>query len=445
LELVEDKILDSSRSDEEDLPEQRERILENLSALSSNIAELDQPERFNDAATLIYLEDIQSVLEEKEALVVINEAIEIISEVIKVTLISKDSFETIDIYAYGSLSEDIEAVRDSVSLNYLGRPTNRFAHDPAFWIWDQLFGRFETIKSKGMDTINFVSTGFLDNLPFSLLITEYPADKGFFSDYAWAYKSYSFNRIPSVRAFYTPRISRIPTSKQRNFLGVGDPLFNSEDTLRRSLSVVEENVNLPVDLSSLGALPDTRRELETLSSFFAPPPASRILLGAEATESAIKNTDLSGYSAIVFATHAILPGELPGVEEAALVLSVEDPANDSLLYISEIAQLDINADLVILSACNTYTEDPLNDGGLSSLATGFLAAGTRSLLATHWPVNSEVTTFLTTSIVRNYFESESEGVYSALRKTIDAARSKFGWDHPAYWSPFSVVGDGLAH
>ncbi|MBT3910341.1 MAG: CHAT domain-containing protein, partial [Rhodospirillaceae bacterium] len=117
------------------------------------------------------------------------------------------------------------------------------------------------------------------------------------------------------------------------------------------------------------------------------------ILGLEATEFRIKQAILDRYRVIAFATHSLVAGDITGVSEPSLVLTPPKTGtilDDGLLTASEIAQLKLNADMVILSACNKAAADGTPGAeGLSGLAKAFFYAGSRSLLVTHWPVFSD--------------------------------------------------------
>jgi CHAT domain-containing protein len=151
-----------------------------------------------------------------------------------------------------------------------------------------------------------------------------------------------------------------------------------------------------------------------------------------------------------FATHGLVAGEVKRLAEPALVLTPPgegtDPAeleqDDGLLTASEVAQLKLNADWVILSACNTAAGDGGDGEALSGLARAFFYAGARAQLVSHWPLNSDAAVKLTTRI----FEQKSDvGRAGALRAAMLATIDEGGRAaHPSYWAPFVVVGEGRA-
>ncbi len=170
-----------------------------------------------------------------------------------------------------------------------------------------------------------------------------------------------------------------------------------------------------------------------------------MILGADATEQRVRATDLSRYRIITFATHGLLPGELTCQNEPALALAPPATAtggDDGLLDASEVATLKLDADWVVLSACNTAGPDgSLGGESLSGLTRAFLYAGARALLVSQWTVASNPTVELTTGM---FAAAKDAGVgkAEALRRSQAALRAKPATAHPFFWAPFVLVGDG---
>ena len=118
--------------------------------------------------------------------------------------------------------------------------------------------------------------------------------------------------------------------------------------------------------------------------------------------------------------------------------------DDGLLTASEAAALSLNADLVILSACNTAAGDGKTGGeALSGLARAFLYAGSRALLASHWYVNSHAAVELVTGTFAETAQSPGIGRAEALRRAMASRIAAGGYRaHPSYWAPFVLVGEG---
>lgn len=200
-------------------------------------------------------------------------------------------------------------------------------------------------------------------------------------------------------------------------------------------------------VKSLPSLPDTKDELEALQRAIGGG-SSLLLLQNEATEANLRaRTDLADYGVLVFATHGLIGGDLAGLTEPALVLTPPERAtvqDDGLLTASEISTLSLNADWVILSACNTASGE-VDGEGLSGLAKAFFYAGSRALFVSHWPVVSDAAVKLTTAMFRAQADAPGIGKAEAHRRAIHAVMTDADnpmYAHPLFWAPFVVVGDG---
>jgi CHAT domain-containing protein len=174
-----------------------------------------------------------------------------------------------------------------------------------------------------------------------------------------------------------------------------------------------------------------------------------ILLGDGATETALRAKPLDQYAVLYFATHGMLPGELHCQAQPGLVLSPPStPAQstnaDGLLTASEIADLKINASLVVLSACNTGAAGGTRFGGgaLEGLADAFFNAGAHAVLASHWEVPSAATQALMTSTFATLAKDPNHDAAEALRQAQLALIAQDATAHPFDWAAFTLIGDG---
>lgn len=186
-------------------------------------------------------------------------------------------------------------------------------------------------------------------------------------------------------------------------------------------------------------------------------PSRDVFLGKAATEATIKSQDLSRKKILAFATHALLPGDLDGLTQPALAFSapeVTELDEDGLLTLGEILTLNLDADLVVLSACDTGAGDGIGSEAVSGLGRAFFYSGARALLVTMWPVETTSANKLTTELFR--YQKEDKSLSRALAhqksmvKLMDGPGLKdhttgeivASYAHPFFWAPFVVIGEG---
>ena len=194
-------------------------------------------------------------------------------------------------------------------------------------------------------------------------------------------------------------------------------------------------------IASLPPLPGAARELREIADALR----SRdnvLLIGPDAAEENVKRTDLSAIDILVFATHGLVAGEVTGLWEPALLVGTQGPdsGEDGLLGASEIARLDLDADWVILSACNTAAGSGSDGPTYSGLATAFAQAGARSLLLSHWRVRDDAAAFLSVGTVAGSRTGADRA--EALRQAQLDLISQTGIEgasHPSVWAPFVLV------
>jgi CHAT domain-containing protein/Flp pilus assembly protein TadD len=308
------------------------------------------------------------------------------------------------------------------------------------------------LEIRGISHISLSSLGSLNTLPLGVLPVALPEflPDGDYGAISWLGEKYSISNVLSISALVSTR--NTPPTKTQNptFLGIGDPKLNADEGLSRGLSFADGKDNVESSLSQkineLPNLPETRMELTNIAKFFGEH-ASTLLLGDNANEDQLKLMELAKFSVISFATHALLANELKGIREPGIVLtppiSVTE-LNDGVLTATEIAQLELNADWVILSACNTAAADgELSNEAFSGLARSFFYAGTRTILASHWPVASQPTAEFVNLIIEEYFKKnvgKAEAHKRAIKTFVQAQNELYS--HPSIWGPFSIIGDG---
>ena len=200
---------------------------------------------------------------------------------------------------------------------------------------------------------------------------------------------------------------------------------------------------------ALPQLPDTADELNAVAKGLGVA-ASDIHLGEDASETTLKRAALADYGIVYFATHGLVAGDVKGLAEPSLAVSIPrqpSEVDDGLLTASEVAQLKLNADWVVLSACNTIAGDKPGAEALSGLARSFFYAGARALLVSHWAVSSEAATRLSISTFDRLKADPKIGRAEALRQAMlaylnDASSPRNAY--PAFWAPFALIGEGAA-
>jgi CHAT domain-containing protein/tetratricopeptide (TPR) repeat protein len=360
-----------------------------------------------------------------------------------------------------------KAISDQVSKLRLGlfdpapdATPKPFDLDASFDLYSALLGQVESAIAKKPKLL-VVPTGALTSLPFHVLVTKKP-DPAIASDdryrmAAWLLNDKATTVLPSVTSLRALRVFARASHATKPFIGFGDPQLQrpggeSKRSASRGVQPYESYYNgSVVDIerlrTGLPALPDTADELRAVARDLGATDDD-VKLGAAATVTLVKATPLAQYRVIDFATHGLVAGEITGLSEPALVLSLPDKPtaeDDGLLTASRIAKLNLDADWAVLSACNTAAGDKPGAEGLSGLARAFFYAGARSLLVSYWPVESSAAVKLTTGAFAGLRKNPGIGRAEALRRSIQALiadRSSAHNADPTAWAPFVLVGEG---
>ena len=356
-------------------------------------------------------------------------------------------------------------------------------------LYDALLAPFqEIIKGK---RLLIAASGPLSALPFSVLVTDkptaqFPADARRYADVAWLAKRHATVVLPSVTSLASLRSTRQAKAAPSAFIGFGNPLLSGSDgqdrrawakqtcskskerTLPRVAGWRPLEALAKLFRGTLGnadtlrrqsPLPETADELCAVARDLGANERD-VVLGSRATETAVKALSdggrLANYRVLHFATHGLLAGETESFgsgAEPALLLTPPDKATDAddgLLTASEVAKLKLNADWVVLSACNTAGGAKAGAQPLSGLARAFFYAGARALLVSHWYVDSDATVRLVTGIFAQAKLDPAAGRDEAVRRAMlamiaDTSRPLASASaHPSVWAPFVVVGDSGA-
>ena len=420
--------------------------------------------------------DIQSLLSDDEALLVFAVTVQE-SYVIAITREGVD-FKPVRGGA-DALSQQVAAFRKGLDIgkaNDASGKSGLFDLALAHELYRTLLAPVEA-QVQDKRSLLVVPSGALTALPFHLLVTEPPANAipetlDGYRDAAWLLKRHAVSVLPSAASLKTLRVLARKDQSIKPMTGFGDPLFNplqdnsgdkrsaAKPAAIKSAGRGVTNVaytdfwqGAGVDRARLSRvlsqLPDTADELNAVAKDLGVS-ESDIYLGEDASETTVKRAPLADYGIVYFATHGLVAGDVKGIAEPALVLSIpKQPSefDDGLLTSSEVAQLKLNADWVVLSACNTIAGDKPGAEALSGLARSFFYAGARALLVSHWAVDSAAATRLTTSIFDRLKADPKLGRAEALRQSMlaylnDASSPRNAY--PAFWAPFALIGEGAA-
>ena len=345
-----------------------------------------------------------------------------------------------------TIDELVRSARRGVQIRG-GRLPN-FRHDDAHALYNAILAPIEKAIGKLPRKLLIVPDGALETIPFSALVTSPVGDTD--GEVTWAADRYVIARLPSVTSLPLLRGATSASPGSDPFLGIGNPALDGMPGDLRGFAPGEVlALRGGADIQRLRALPrlpDTADELHRLSATLEAP-AESLVLGEQATERHVRSMTLDQYAIMAFATHALVAGEIGNLREPGLVLTPSEADEeaggyDGYLAASEIAQMRLNAELVLLSACNTAAPGPNSAKGLSGLARSFFFAGARSLLVSHWAVDSMAASRLTTSMLRAYRQesalSYSEALAVAMREMRQSSSQELS--HPALWAPFEIVG-----
>jgi CHAT domain-containing protein len=352
------------------------------------------------------------------------------------------------------VSKEIETLRTGLDPN-----APKFDRDLAYKLYRQLLEPIEGIISQ-KKRLSFVFDGALTSLPPHALITSNPGNRDLVS-LDWLVRKYAITVLPSVATLKVLRGQQFVVAAPKPMIGFGDPVFDRTVQITGKPKVAALNRSVTsfyrgaiADTTALAKalppLPETADELHAVAKQLGAKPED-IKLGEAATVTNVKHEQLYDYRVVYFATHALVAGEIEkftrAKAEPALVLSIlatPSEEDNGLLTASEVATLKLNADFVVLSACNTAAGYKPGAEALSGLARAFFYAGARSLVVSHWDVDSEATVTLMgelfAALKANPGLSHAEALRLSILRMIGNP-SKPEWAQPSFWAPFVIVGE----
>lgn len=292
------------------------------------------------------------------------------------------------------------------------------------------------------------SEGPLASLPFAALLTQ--ASSATAAGLPWLARQTAVTQLPAASSLLALRRVAAPAVAAKALMGFGDPAFaySGKPAPARSgakplgAQATRYDAEWGFRYGDIPPLPETRQELKALAAALGADVQSDLLLGADASREAVLQAPLADRRVVAFATHGLMPGELPGISKPALAMAASaDEHASPLLELDDVLGLRLNAQTVLLSACNTAAGEQ-GGAAMSGLVRGFFFAGTRSVLATHWAVESASAAALSVANFKAQGRlSRAEALRQAQLALIEGQLGGGRWAHPFYWAGYALFGD----
>ncbi len=363
----------------------------------------------------------------------------------------QDIFEKIDyskLDIYYSLNPELrERIFADIENTLNGEKSNFLSDDHVSKYYIRSVLSQYTQKLYQKNNIYFMTNIFDSYLPLSIL----PSPRGEFTHQKkYMVDDFVISNLISLENFEL-NAKKNKKKSELSFLGIADPVLNKEKSEQNFvLSNLSDFVNIFRDgdivdqkyFSKLKELPDTSLEVNFAIKNFNTD-SSKLLLRHDASETNVKNMDLSNYDVITFATHAVPVLNDSIFNEPGLILSLPQEStqhDDGYLTPKEISKLKIGAELVILSACNTASGGKNDSQILSGLAQAFIYAGAKSVIVSNWIVESRATTLLMNNFYENWI-IKNMSISQALTSAKIYLRDNYEeYSHPAFWGAFTYYG-----
>jgi CHAT domain-containing protein len=278
-----------------------------------------------------------------------------------------------------------------------------------------------------------IPDGLLNQVPFESLV----------HNGRYLIEDYEISYLPSASLIELLRQPSATDQKdQLDLLAFGDPVFpqQAKPSLTRKVPATPTEVDRQawdLEMPNLSRLPRTRDEVEYIASLI-PKERQRLFLGKASTEKAFKQEPLNKYRWIHLATHSLIDERSPA--RSAVVLGLDgNHDEDGFLHANEIEDLDLNSDLVILSACETGRGRLLSGEGIIGLSRSFFIAGARSVVVSEWAVSD----ISTAQLMKDFYQQlvNNTAKPAALREAkLRMVHGSSETRHPYYWAPFVIIG-----
>ena len=255
----------------------------------------------------------------------------------------------------------------------------------------------------------------------------------------------AIHKIPFASLLHPQRLSPLVLSHSISYassLAIDARLSNSSRLSEGSGMLVVANPQSLADSDRLTSLPYAEQEAEAIAKLWPEPESLVSLLGSDATKEAIYEQDIETFEVVHFATHALVDWDSPSETSISLFSANAELADipDRGLSIQEISSWNMQAELVVLSACDTLQGKLMTGEGPLGLSRSFFEAGSKRVLATLWPVEDEATAFLMQQFYTAIFELGLAPPL-ALQYAQQETAQRPQWNHPYFWGGLVFMGN----
>ncbi|MEC4986893.1 MAG: CHAT domain-containing tetratricopeptide repeat protein, partial [Oscillatoria sp. PMC 1076.18] len=351
--------------------------------------------------------------------------------------ITKNSFTSYELPQKAKIEQAVQEFRQSIT-NSLSSPKSLSENSAAL---------SEIIIAPVANQLNnqrllIIPDGSLHYLPFAALSESK-------NDYLPLINKHEIVNLPSASTLaILRRDSQQRKPAPKTIAIIADPIFSAEDrrletTTNSNKNWQEYTLNRAAEQMDIGVwtrLPGTRTEAEAILNL-VPKSESSYAFGFQANRATATNPELSQYQIVHFATHGLMNSVTP--ELSGIVLSMVDEEGNfqnGFLRLHDVFNLDLSADLVVLSACQTGLGKQVQGEGLVGLTRGFMYAGAPRLLASLWNVDDAATAEMMTRFYRLMLR-EKHSPSEALRLAQIEMQTETNWKSPYYWSAFFLQGE----
>jgi CHAT domain-containing protein len=346
------------------------------------------------------------------------------------------------------IATSITKLRDSTVERPGGLPNFDFA--TGYALYSALFGSVQK-DLDGVSELSVAATGDLLRFPLAALVTQsgVSASNGDYRKVPWLVRRVALGYFPSPRVYVNLRGRSGSATGSEPYIGFGD----FRPATQTQLAATFPRDRCRDDFEALGGLeklPNTKVEVTAIGQRLGVGP-NAIVLGDAFTKARLEKPDLDQRRIVVLATHALLPEDLKCQPGPSIVVSVPanaPNANSGLLSPGDIERLKLDADLIVLSACNTAGPSAKTGESLSGLARAFFRAGARGVMVTHWSIVSgaAIPLMINTFPAGRAALDTAQALRQAQLQMIDTAGSgsnPIELSYPNYWAAFALIGDGV--